>query len=369
MNQTDIGKFIAGRRKEKNLTQAQLAEKLNITDRAVSKWERGKSMPDSSVMLELCHILGITVNELLSGEVLNIRRETIVGAGEQMNRAGGQTNGAGGQTNGAGEQTNGAGGQTDGEGGQTDGEGEQTNGEGERTNGEGERTNRAGKQMNREGEQMNGEKGEKMDLEKNRDNYEKKAEENLIALKKKYENGRTKNVLIAAVFSAALLIGIMVCMICDLAITGSLTWSLIPTGSIAFAWVVSFPGIILGRKGMLISLISLSAFTVPYLFLLSRILGAKEVFSIGSVMAVIAIAFMWIVAAVFRRMGKSRIPAALGVNFLLAVPFLCIVNGALRKMIGEPILDVWDLLTVFVLFILAFASFACGGFWKYGKKS
>ncbi len=229
-------------------------------------------------------------------------------------------------------------------------------------NGEGEQTNGAG-------EQMNGETGEKMDLEKNRDNYEKKAEENLIALKKKYENGRTKNVLIAAVFSAALLIGIMVCMICDLAITGSLTWSLIPTGSIAFAWVVSFPGIILGRKGMLISLISLSVFTVPYLFLLSHILGAKEVFSIGSVMGVIAIAFMWNVAAVFRRMGKSRIPAALGVNFLLAVPFLFIVNGALRKMIGEPILDVWDLLTVFVLLILAFTSFACGGSWKYGKKS
>lgn len=68
MNQIDIGKFIAGCRKEKGLTQAQLAEKLNITDRAVSKWETGKCMPDSSIMLELCNILGVTVNELLSGE-------------------------------------------------------------------------------------------------------------------------------------------------------------------------------------------------------------------------------------------------------------------------------------------------------------
>ena len=68
MNQIDIGRFIAECRKERKLTQAQLAEKLNITDRAVSKWETGKSMPDASIMLELCNILGITVNELLSGE-------------------------------------------------------------------------------------------------------------------------------------------------------------------------------------------------------------------------------------------------------------------------------------------------------------
>ena len=72
MNQTEIGKFIAKRRKEKQLTQAQLAEKLNITDRAVSKWETGKCMPDSSVMLELCGILGITVNELLSWEEVDL---------------------------------------------------------------------------------------------------------------------------------------------------------------------------------------------------------------------------------------------------------------------------------------------------------
>ena len=68
MNQIKIGKFIAECRKEKDLTQMQLAEKLNITDKAISKWERGISMPDSSIMIELCDILGISVNELLSGE-------------------------------------------------------------------------------------------------------------------------------------------------------------------------------------------------------------------------------------------------------------------------------------------------------------
>lgn len=73
MNQIKIGKFIAQRRKEKNMTQAELAEKLNITDRAVSKWETGKGMPDSSIMLDLCGVLNISVNELLSGEMIEMK--------------------------------------------------------------------------------------------------------------------------------------------------------------------------------------------------------------------------------------------------------------------------------------------------------
>ena len=68
MDQIKIGKFIANCRKENNLTQMQLAEKLNITDRAISKWENGKGMPDSSIMIDLCNELKISVNELLSGE-------------------------------------------------------------------------------------------------------------------------------------------------------------------------------------------------------------------------------------------------------------------------------------------------------------
>ena len=72
MNQIKIGEFIASQRKNNNLTQAALAEKLGITDRAVSKWERGKGMPDVSIMLDLCEIFGITVNELLCGEKISM---------------------------------------------------------------------------------------------------------------------------------------------------------------------------------------------------------------------------------------------------------------------------------------------------------
>lgn len=266
MNQTEIGKFIAKCRKEKKLTQAQLAEKLNITDRAVSKWETGKSMPDSSIMLELCEILGITVNELLSGE--------------------------------------------------------------------------------------------KIDME----SYEKKADENLITLKKKDENNMTKNFIISILFSATLLIGIMVCLICNIAISGNLTWSLIPVSSIVFAWVISFPSIILGKRGIIVSFISLSVFIVPYLFLLGSLLKVKEVFSVGAVIAVTSIVFLWIIVAVFKRI-KSKL-VALGTTFLSTIPYMIIVNVVLSKMIDEPVLDVWDMLSIFMLLILAFVSFIC----DYAKK-
>ncbi len=68
MNENKTGAFISTLRKEKELTQAQLAEKLNVTDKAVSRWETGKGMPDSSLLVPLANILGITVNELLTGE-------------------------------------------------------------------------------------------------------------------------------------------------------------------------------------------------------------------------------------------------------------------------------------------------------------
>ena len=261
MNQTEIGKFIANCRNEKKLTQAQLAEKLNITDRAVSKWETGKSMPDSAIMLELCEILGITVNELLSGEEIDM------------------------------------------------------------------------------------------------ESFEEKADENLIALKRKDENNMTKNVIISMIFSATLLVGIMVCLICDIAISGRLTWSLISTSSIVFAWVISFPSIILGKKGIIVSLISLTVFIVPYLYLLSSFVNTKEVFTIGASMAAASMVFLWIVAAVFYRMGKARKLAALGTAFLLAVPFTILINVILSKTIGEPIVDVWDMLSIFILLVMAFVFF------------
>ena len=73
MEQIKIGEFIKTKRKEKKITQSELAEMLNITDRAVSKWENGICMPDSGTIPILCEILNITINDLFSGEVVDIK--------------------------------------------------------------------------------------------------------------------------------------------------------------------------------------------------------------------------------------------------------------------------------------------------------
>ena len=73
MDQEKIGKFIQEKRKEKKLTQSDLAEKLNITDRAISKWENGNCLPDAGTMPELCKILNISINDLFSGEIVDMK--------------------------------------------------------------------------------------------------------------------------------------------------------------------------------------------------------------------------------------------------------------------------------------------------------
>lgn len=71
MNQVKIGKFIKEKRKEKKITQDELAEKLGVTNRAISKWENGICMPDSGIMSDLCKILNITINDLFNGEIVD----------------------------------------------------------------------------------------------------------------------------------------------------------------------------------------------------------------------------------------------------------------------------------------------------------
>ena len=68
MNQYKTGKFISQKRRELNLTQEQLAEQLNVSNKTISKWETGKCMPDYSIVQDLCQKLGITVAELMDGE-------------------------------------------------------------------------------------------------------------------------------------------------------------------------------------------------------------------------------------------------------------------------------------------------------------
>ena len=263
MNQIDTGKFIASCRKEKGLTQAQLAEKLNITDRAVSKWETGKCMPDSSIMLELCNILDVTVNELLSGERI------------EMN------------------------------------------------------------------------------------NYEEKVSENLIELKRKDENNMNKNTIISIIsiiYTITMAIGILVCCICDVAISGTLTWSLITLSSILITWIASFPVILLGKKGVLVAMVAISILILPFMYILSILIKVNEVFNIGAIMSIYTLVFLWIIYILYYRL-KERKLLATGITFLFAIPFTLLINITLSKLIGEPVIDVWDILSVFILLIVSVAFY------------
>lgn len=73
MDQVKIGEFICRMRKKKNITQSELAEMLNITDRSISKWENGVCLPDASNMVLLCKILDISINDLFSGEIVDMK--------------------------------------------------------------------------------------------------------------------------------------------------------------------------------------------------------------------------------------------------------------------------------------------------------
>ncbi len=254
--------MIARRRREKGLTQAQLAEKLRITDRAVSKWETGKNVPDTALVLELCEILGVTPGELLRGR----------------------------------------------ESGAQDGE--------------------------------------------------KKEKESPTAPENSDKRRPAKNAIIFLLFSFTLFTGAVVCAICDLAVSGELTWAPVPVASVIFAWAVVFPATVWGKRGVCGCLLSLSVFLIPYLYLLGRLLGVAAVFSIGVLPAAISIVFSWLIYAVFRRCGGRKLLAG-GVTFLLLIPFTLAVNAALSKTIGEPPVDVWDILTFFVLASAAFALLAC----------
>ena len=211
-------------------------------------------MPDSSIMLELCNILDVTVNELLSGERI------------EMN------------------------------------------------------------------------------------NYEEKVNENLIELKRKDENNMNKNAIISTIYTIAMVIGILVCCIFDIAISGTLTWSLIVLSSVLVTWIASFPVILLGKKGVLVAMIAISILIVPFMYILSILIKVNEVFNIGAIMSIISLVFLWIIYIMYRRL-KERKLLATGITFLFAIPFTFVINSTLSKMIGEPVVDIWDILSVFILFL------------------
>lgn len=80
----------------------------------------------------------------------------------------------------------------------------------------------------------------------------------------------------------------------------------------------------------------------------------NEVFNIGAIMSIISLVFLWIIYILYHRL-KERKLLATGITFLFAIPFTILINSTLSKMIGQPVVDIWDILSVFILLIIAVA--------------
>ena len=294
MDQGKIGRFICGLRREKGMTQKALAKQLGITDKAVSKWERGLSCPDTALLPELSALLGVSVSELLAGERASLREPAYTGP--QDKQAAPQSEDLRQEGFGAEEASPAAPALPD-----------------------------ASQPMRR---------GRK-------------------------EQWRRVG---AACFSLLLLLGVLVCGICDLAMNTAFSWSLYPLAACAFTWVVAFPTLWLGAKGIFLSLISFSLAIFPFLAVLDRLIaGGLSILPVGIRMAGLSIGFLWAVFLLFRLLKSRWLAAAL--SLLMGIPLCALINLSLARLIGEAAVDVWDLLTAAIL-----AALAAACFWRHRRK-
>lgn len=263
MNENTIGQFIAQMRKEKNITQKELARQLHITDKAVSKWERGLSCPDITLLTSIADILGVTTSELLNGA----RTETVSAASKNTDNT----------------------------------------------------------------------------IDKALFYAEKTSKKKMAAFLN----------ITAAAFSASLLLGIAVCIICDMAITGHLTWSLYVISSCTFTWLVFFPLVKKGVKGIRLCLVSLSVLIIPFLFALSRIIGETSfMMPISISVSLFSIVWLWFVYLLFIKLRDKKLYAA-AYALLSSIPLSLAINISVSLILGEPVLDAWDLLSCILILLPA----------------
>lgn len=261
MNSEKIGQFIAELRKEKQLTQKELALRVGVTDKAVSKWERGLSCPDIALLAPLSEILEVSVMELLNGERNNTEVSDV-----------------------------------------------------------------------------------------------NESIENAIQYTEKSVKNRWKSwqTICTLAFSLLLGLGLVICAICDVAITGTWSWSLYPISAIIFTWLVFFPVFKWGKKGITGTMISLSVLIIPFLYILDMLVESNDmIVFIGSRMAVISLAYIWGVYFIFQK-TKGRMWLGLAFSCLLAIPADILINVSLAKIILLPVMSNGDIFEVVLLVIFAF---------------
>jgi len=295
MNNEKIGQFISELRKSKQMTQKDLADKLNITDKAVSKWERGLSCPDISLLSSIADILGVTTSELLNGRKGKHSSENIESE-----------------------------------------------------------INCIEKNIDSSADvkvDIDNVENSIYNVEKNVDNALQYAEKNTKNRLQSLQN------IFAVTFSITLLLGIIVCGIVDMAITGTFTWSLFPISSIAFTWLVFYPVIKFSNKGILGSMAALSILIIPFLYVLNNLIKINNmILPVGIRMSIIGVAFLWCIFAIFKILKTRKLLAA-AISLLMVIPLQFLINFILSKMVSEPIIDIWDILNFSIVAILAAVLF------------
>lgn len=260
-----MGRFISELRKAQNMTQKSLAEKLEVTDKAVSKWERGISCPDVSLLIPLSKVLGVTASELLNGEK---SRESA----EEM----------------------------------------------------------------------------KEDIVEEAILYSKR---NAVL-----KTGRIKKNILA-VLSLAFMIAVVACVITDLCISKSLTWSLVVILSLAFSWILLFPFFRAKEKVIRKTFIVLSLEVIPFLVVLSRLLKMPDIWKMGSGISIVSLIGLWCVYAVFVKIKDRKFRAA-GIAFLVAVPVTWGINTVIEIFTHEssaaPVNHLINIISVAVLAVICF---------------
>lgn len=249
----EVGVFISALRKEKGLTQRQLADQIHVTDKAISKWERGMGYPDVTNLTLLAEALGVTVGELLKG-----RREEAPAPQEE--------------------------------------------------------------------------------LIKTTLVYADKAS--------KAHWSRAAHWLMLG-YSALAVIGIFVCVLCDLAVTGGVSWSIFPVSSVIFLWLVLLPSLCCRKHRMVKGLLALSVLILPYLYLLEQSVSLRGWFApLAAPVTLISLAYLWVVCLPFRYTRINRWFLAAFAVFL--IPFVDLaVDYTVSIALNEPLFPIGTVLSFF----------------------
>lgn len=314
MDMQKTGLLIRRLREARGITQKALAEKLHVTDKAVSKWERSLSCPDVALLEPLAGQLGISVAELLQGELF---------PEEQPQRAPIQ----------------------------------------EKPFPEFSRSQRLIQEKLPQEEFTDFPESTRSpdrsdSLPQHTEHFSKQEHSVPHALQPPHASHRPRALHTLQKYASCACIFLFcmgggICAICDLAVFGAFTWSLYPIASLIFTWAVLSPLLRRGKKGIRGSLISLSLTIFPFLFALAWLLHRPPLFlPVSFSMAVIGLAFLWGIYSILRQFTQRKM-FALALCSLLAVFVFLAVNLALSRLLPIPFLDEWDVLTIAVFFCLA----------------